>query len=156
MTVLKIMVGLMVIGFAAVVVGVRAVPARAALQVVEVGSGRVLMQVRVQAGEEFSLSYINPAYGSRVIERFAVGEGGRVRLVKALYEQQAAGTDCSVQCDRLILEGDYWVLESGREIDPLRVLFSAENHAFLAHAGREVALDEFLGPDGTVRVQLTH
>ncbi|OGO41680.1 MAG: hypothetical protein A2Z04_04355 [Chloroflexi bacterium RBG_16_57_9] len=154
MSVLKLLAGLVVIGLAALVPGTQAVSAREALQVVDVQNGRVLVQVRVQAGDEFALSYINPAYGSRVIEQFAVGDNGRVRLVKALYEQEAAGVDCSVQCDRLVKEGDYWVLESGREIETLRVLFSRENHATVSHAGREFVLDELMGPESTVRVLL--
>lgn len=151
---LKALVGLVVVGLMTLVVEMQAMSARDALQVVDVQSGQVLAQLRVNPGDEFALSYINPAYGSRVIEQFAVGNNGRVRLVKALYEQEAAGVDCSVQCDRLVKEGDYWVLESGREVEALRVLFSRENHAFVSHAGREIALNELMGPDSTVRVQL--
>jgi|GEM_PF-1715670 len=125
-----------------------------ALQVVDVQSGRLLAQVRVKPGDEFALSYINPAYGSRVIERFVVRDNGRVRLVKALYEQEAAGVDCSVQCDRLVKEGDYWVLESGRELEALRVLFSRENHAMMSYAGGVMVLDELMSPESTVRILL--
>ncbi len=151
---LKALAVLVVVSLTGLVIAMQAVPAREALEVVDVQTGRVVRQVRVRVGDEFALSYINPAYGSRVIERFVVGEQGRVRLIKALYEQQAAGVDCSIQCDRLVQEGDYWVLESGREVEVLRALFSPENHAFLSHGGREIALNELMGPDSTVRVQL--